>query len=414
MLVATAVDTVPVPSGDDLPGLEAYALRHHPALAVAAAEHQAATARVDQAGSLPDPVFMWGEMLEPVETRVGPQQRILSFQQPLPWPGTLAARGRSADALAAAAVASEQVTALRIVADVRRAWAQAAWLAETRLVMRRQAELLSSLEDAVRVAYEAGQARYADLLQIQVALARLEDRLQGLDDQRETARARLNAALGRDPAAALELPARLAPPPTDGDDGPRTPHPLLTLLDQRAAAARHEATAARRAGWPGFTLGLDWIQVGPARMDGVDGSGQDAVVARVGVSIPLWRGKHDGAADAAEARARVAQAERRAQDQQLAARITAATVAFHDAERRRQRYAADLIPRARQAYESVLAGYRADGSAFADVLGAQRTLLELEQARLDAERDLVLAAADLDEARGQLPITNRNEQRSQS
>jgi len=408
LTMATAVSVDPaLPAGGDLDGLIAYALVHHPGLQAAAAGHEAAESRVRQAGSLPDPVFMWGEMIEPVETRVGPQQRVLSLQQPIPWPGTLGAREDAAGSLAEVAAAGERVTAVWITAEVRRAWARAAWLAESRGVIQRQLVLVQSLEIAARASYEAGQGGYGDLLQAQVTMARLEDRLRSLDDETVAARARLNVALGRDPIALLTLPSRLpeASPVVFPDTV--TVHPRLAALDHRATSAHHEATAARRAGMPGFTLGVDWIQVGDARVDGVPDSGKDAVVAKVGVSLPLWRGKHDGAADAAEATARAVLADRRAQEQILAAQTTVAEVALRDAQRRRDLHLNELLPRARQAHDTVLAAYRAEGAGFAEVLVAQRTLLELENSLLAARRDLLVAEADLDEAAGVAPLVDQ-------
>jgi outer membrane protein TolC len=408
------VDTVPLPSVDDVDALVAYALTVHPDLGAATARRQAAAARVDQVGSLPDPVFRWGEMIESVETRVGPQQRILSLQQPLPWPGTLGARGDAADARESMAAAGERGAAVRVAAGVRRAWAHAAWLGESRRVVQRQLTLVRAAEDAVRSSYEAGRQGYADLLQVQLEVARLEDRLRSLEDESLAARAGLNAALGRDPAAPLPLPEDLAagavPVATPADT---VPHPQLEVLDHEATAARLDAEAARAGGRPTLSIGVDWIQVGEARVDGVPDSGKDAWVARFGVSLPLWRGKHDGAATAADAQAAALQAERRARDHALGARRAAATVAWRDAERRRQLHREDLLPRARQVYEAVLASYRTGGATFAEVLSAERTLLELEVGLLAARRDAVVAMADLDEAAGVVPVPHEVSERSE-
>ena len=416
LLLSVALATVPVdlpdaPSGDDLDGLVAYALFHQPALAAAAATRRAASAQVAGAGSLSDPRLMWGEMIEPVETRVGPQQRVISLQQSVPWPGTLGARRSAASSRADAAGAREQEVVVQVAAAVRRAWARAAWLAETRRVVALQIELARSLEAVVRADYEAGQGRYGDLLQAQVEIARLEDRLVGLDDRDDAARAALNEALGRDPAAALAMPTRLRSAGVGGQPADVV-HPRLEVLTHRTAAALAEAEAARRAGRPGFVLGVDWIQVGDARMDGVAGDGRDALVARVGLNLPIWRGKHDGAVAAAEARAAATKAERRAQDLMLASRRVAAAVDRRDAARRETLYRDDLLPRARQAYEILLAAYRAGGGVFADVLAAQRTLLQLDHDLLDARRDVQLALADQEVAAGarlsDVPDSERN------
>lgn len=402
MTASSSADTLV--DGSQLDHVIQLAVSSHPSLAASQARTEAAMSRARQVGSLPDPRFMWGEMIESVETRVGPQQRILSLQQPLPWPGTLGAREEAAEQRIGAAGSRHLARAVSIAAVAQRSWVQAAWLSETQLVVRQQLSLARSLEAAARAAYEAGSGRYGDLLQAQLEIARLDDRLLGLEDQEVAARAMLNTALGRMPEAPLVLPQSLIDQGAFSDTAEAASHPRLLALDQDAVAALEEATAARRSALPSFTIGVDWIQVGEARMDGVADSGKDAWVARVGVNLPLWRGKHDGAIAGAEAQARVATAERQAAGQVLAARATTAAVNFRDARRRLTLHTQDLLPRARQMYDTVLAAYRADGVGFAEILTAQRTLLDLEHALLAARRDLLVAAADWNEARGLLPF----------
>ncbi len=390
-----------LPAGDDLAGLLAHALAVHPLLQAAAAEEAASVERVRQAGSAPDPMLMWAEMVE------GPRETMLSLTQTLPWPGTLAARAEAAAALAEAASSRRQATEVEVAAAVRRAWAHAAWLGENAAVLRAQRDLARGLETSVRAAYEAGHGRYGDVLQAQVERARREDQLARLHEDLIAARSRLNSALGRDAQSPLALPAALdageaediAVAPAD-----TSAHPRLAALSRRASAARSDSEAARRAGRPALSLGVDWISMQARGMD-PGGDRSEAVRAKVGLSLPIWRGKYDGAAAAAAAVGRSADAERRALQQVLDARAEVALASWRDARRRRDLYDGELLPLARQAYETVLAAYRAEGASFADVLAAQRTLLDLELSLLAARRDLVVAAADLDEARGTLPAS---------
>jgi cobalt-zinc-cadmium efflux system outer membrane protein len=404
-----------LPAIDDVDALVAFALESHPTLAAASAGADAAAARVRQSGSLPDPVIMWGEMIEPVETRVGPQERVLSVQQPLPWPGVLGARRDAAAVGAAMAGESRRDAGVRVAADVRRAWAAAVWVSEVQAVTDRQVALVARLESSVRAAYESGRGRYADLLQIQLERARLEDRRRGLDDDASAALARLAAALGVAPGSLRDLPAPLsldAPMATMPAEADTLVHPGLVTLDLAARAARDDARAARAAGMPSFVLGVDWIQVGPARMDGVDGSGNDAVVAKVGMTVPLWRGKHDGAVDVAEARARALEADRAARGLALSARADAARAAGTDATRRIRTHLDDLLPRARQVCDVQAAVYAAGDAALTDVLAAHRMILDLEQSLAAARRDLVIATADYHEAVGGTPAAILSTRRS--
>ena len=57
---------------------------------------RASTERVAQVSSLPDPRLSFGEFVEEVETRTGPQRRSFGLSQALPWPGELDTKAKLA------------------------------------------------------------------------------------------------------------------------------------------------------------------------------------------------------------------------------------------------------------------------------------------------------------------------------
>ena len=68
------------------------AAQNNPGLKVKFNEYMAALERVPQAGALPDPTVAFGYFVQPIETRLGPQQAKISAMQMFPWFGTLSAR----------------------------------------------------------------------------------------------------------------------------------------------------------------------------------------------------------------------------------------------------------------------------------------------------------------------------------
>ena len=52
-------------------------------------DYEASLEKVNQVGSLPDPVLDFGYFISPVETRNGPQQAKIGVMQMFPWMGTL-------------------------------------------------------------------------------------------------------------------------------------------------------------------------------------------------------------------------------------------------------------------------------------------------------------------------------------
>ena len=65
------------------------AAKNNPGLKGKFNEYMAALEKVPQAGALPDPQIAFGYFIQPVETRVGPQQARFFVVQMFPWFGTL-------------------------------------------------------------------------------------------------------------------------------------------------------------------------------------------------------------------------------------------------------------------------------------------------------------------------------------
>ncbi len=67
------------------------AAENNPGLQVNFNEYMAAMEKVPQVKSLPDPMVAFGYFIQPVETRVGPQEWRFNMAQSFPWFGLLEA-----------------------------------------------------------------------------------------------------------------------------------------------------------------------------------------------------------------------------------------------------------------------------------------------------------------------------------
>ncbi|MCB9598559.1 MAG: TolC family protein, partial [Sandaracinaceae bacterium] len=119
-----------------------------------------------------------------------------------------------------------------------------------------------------------------------------------------------------------------------------------------------------------------WIETGPAAMP-TQGSGDDALIASLAVSVPLWQEAYDDAQRGAEADAAAERAAGESARDAALAELAAALSAVRDSHRRARLYEGTLLPQAQSAFESVIGAYTAGRSGVAAVLLAQRDLLEL-------------------------------------
>ncbi len=383
----------------------AYALRNSPALRAQFDDWQAATHGIAQQRRLPEPTFTYGFYVSQVETRVGPQRHRFSLSQNLPWPTQLTAGADAASHEAASAQRRFDAAALTVARRVSAAYWQL-WLVEhTRQVQRDQREVLNYMFESARVRLEVGKSSLADLGQIQLSVSRLTDTLAGLDEREQIAAAELTAAMGAPIGTAVTTAAQ--PPPLLRVVEPPAAlraaiqdHPAIESLGLLAASRRERSRSADAEGYPGFMLGVDYIETGKTDMPDVPDSGKDAVIVKLGLRIPLWWGAYGAKSDQALAEGAAFRARQAAALVEAEAELEKTLARVRDATRRVRLYRGTLVPQAETVYGSVLGSYQTGDVSLAEVLLAQRDLLELQLGLFDGRVDHALAWARLEEVVG--------------
>lgn len=386
------------PGGGSLePGSEAgdyvrYALFHSPEVEAAYQRWRAAGERLPQVSALPDPRLSVGFFLEEVETRVGPQQARLGVQQTFPAPGALSSRRDAAGRAARAAWRRFEAVRLEVTERVVTALHDLAYLDSAIRISRENLDLLRSFEEVVRARYRVGAGAHPELIRVQVELGQLEDRVTQLELMRPSYVARLNAAMNRPHDAPVAQVPPLPGAVATGEPGAlvelaRRSNPELLALDEQIEEHRSMAEAARAAGLPELTVGLDYIVTDEAMDSSIPESGDDPILLNFGITAPLWRGKYEAGVRESLARRLATTYERAGEANRLAAELHRAWFEHTDAHRRVRLYEQTLIPRAEESLRASLAGFRAGDTSFLDLLDTERTLLEFalaaERARAD-------------------------------
>jgi outer membrane protein TolC len=390
-----------------VPGLEEYvahAAEASPTVRAAEARWDAAVEHASSVGALPDPVLTYGYFIEPVETRVGPQEQKFGLKQKLPWFGKLSSKRRAAASGADAAHERYRAARLALVDDVTLAYCEYAYLARAVEISERRLGLLVGLEEVVRAKYSAGSATYADLMKAQIALAKAESDLEALRDLRVPLSAALAAAAYLPDEQVLPWPAGLPEPrpvPTSEEAGAvlAESNPELLASDHEIDAALATLTFAERSQFPDLVLGFDYIVTGEAAMP-VEDSGKDPVIATAAINVPLWFGATRAAVKEAEAKRAAAVEMRDDLEKRLEARLEMALYRLGDAERKVELYGARLVPMARQSLGAAQAAYEAGSSDFDALIAAEETLLEFELSLDRARSDRAQKEAHVDRLLG--------------
>jgi outer membrane protein, heavy metal efflux system len=379
----------------------AYAALNNPGLEAAFERWKAALQKIPQVTSLPDPRFTYGYFIQEVETRVGPQRQRFALNQTFPWLGKLQLRGNAAAEAARAEKARYDAAKLKLFYQVQEAYYEYYYLARAIAVTQENLGYVQYLESVARTAYAAGIAPYGDVVQTQVELGKLDDRLKTLNDQAEPVAARLNAALNRPWDAPLFWPEKLPSEKATFTSDQllawlKESNPDLKAIDFQVAGAKSNIDLARKNYYPDVTLGLEGIDTGEAMSPGTPGSGKDPIIATVSINVPIWWNKYRAGEREAAARHKAFRRERVDRENKLVADVKWVHYKYRDADRKVDLYRDGLIPEAKQALEVSLQSYETGRGTFPNVIDAIRVLLEFELTYERAVTDRAQRLAELE------------------
>lgn len=387
-------------SGRDLPELTdsstvedllVYAALNNPGLEAMYNRWLGTVERSPQAGSLPEPMLAYSQVIRNSQAPMPPQMNRLEVTQRFPWPGRLKLEAGMAESAAEAEGQRFEAARLELDYRVREACYDYYYLIRNEEVAGANLELLKSIEALVRNRYSAGAALWSDLIRSQVEAGILEDRLISLRDYRAALGARLNAELGRPPDAPLpgaSLVPEEAPEPDESMLYAMLEErsPQLRALDHELERASQMIDLARKERYPGLELGIGWMMADESVGNGMKGGGRDPLMLMVGMDIPLRLGRYRAAEREAVAGRRAVELEREDRLNSLSARLQTALFEYRDAGRKVALYRDALIPKAEQSLAAAREGFSAGQNSFLELIDSQRTLLELT---LALEKSLV-------------------------
>jgi cobalt-zinc-cadmium efflux system outer membrane protein len=390
--------------------LLAEILAQNPDLGAQGAAADATGQVVRQAGALPDPTLGLTSYLQDPETRVGPQEAMLSLSQKIPWFGKLSLRKRAAAHDAEAARARLAAARLRLITQARRLYYELGFLGEYEQVVRKDRATLDHYEQLARTRYASGVGLQQAVVKLQAELTRADARLLDIAARRAELSTQINALRG----TPLAAPVAAAPVP-------RYPEyrPDVQLLSRRALVRRPEieeadaqiaksealVSLARNESAPDLTIGLTYgfvtERTDPAgRLNPPPDNGKDVLGITAGINLPLWRGRISAGVAEARLRGRGSEETRRAVITQIEQTLNDLVQRLPLIWERVRLLEDQLSIQADQSLRSAEAGYAAGTSNALDLLDAERVLLDVRIASARARADYAIAVAQLEGAMG--------------
>jgi outer membrane protein TolC len=379
-----------------------------------ALQHQALLLSSEAAGQLPDPMLTLGLANMPIDTwRVNQEpmtQMVVGINQQFARGDSLAIRQQQLREQAASLPWLSQERQARVRADVSYAWLDA-FTAQQRLVqLDEHYRALGQLSEVVAASYASaqGSSQQQDLISIDVALARLDDRKFILQQNKDTAFARLLEWLPREaivqglglpqtwpqfPALRPELQNALINHDMAVLREALRQHPSLLAIGQHIKAQEQAVALSEEKYKPQWGLSANY---GYRDSDPMGQSRSDFFSIMLNVDLPLFTtNKQDKDREAAV----LTQASLQTDQELMLRRLVAKAMNhWHSAQQLQQRmhnYQQQLLPKLAAQAQANLNAYTAATGNFSEVLRSQIEQLDTQEALLSLHSALLKEQAEL-------------------
>lgn len=394
LLLASVCASVPgAPAQPDTPlsltGAFGIAREWRAEMRVSAARIDAARQRPAIVSALDDPVLSPSIDHKPVDPMMK-TDRSITFEQSFPLSRIRSHRRSAAQADVGRYEGEAAKTALRIQAEVAQAYFMLDERRKMRDILAQQVALSAQLVKLAVTRHSIGAAGQADVLRMEMEVARLRSRMALSAAEVRAAEAMFNTTLGR--AAAHPVPPVLVQNVLDhivhvpdlqaSLDLALARRPELQISQAERSRARAEIGVMKSMYSP-----MVMVRVGMAETM-TAGRGY---MLMVGVSLPIWRDKLNAGVREAQAMATMADADREAMLRMIDGDVAATLESLRGATASYQSFHAELIPRADRAIAPALAAYASGTLPLAGVLDTSKALWTVQEEAVMAQTALGLA-----------------------
>lgn len=369
------------------------ALREAPQVVGAQASLESAQAYLPSAGRLPDPELIVGVDNLPAN---GPDQFSLTrdfmtmskvgVMQTVPAGAKRRYRAEAASREVDVALSEVRATRFQTASATADAWISTAVAEETLERVRALKSDLTVQSSTARAALSSGRGTAGDALASEATLARLDNQILELEQQKTMRRAELARWVGGEASQELgDIPWKrelaVAPELLVQEIASQAP---LAPITARIEAAKTEVNLARAEKRSDWAAQLSYAKRGPDYSDMV------SLEFRVG--LPLFAKNRQNPVIAAKlASVRASEAELDAQLRMYRAEIESTAAVWRSGRQRLEHFESTLLPLARDRSRAVLTGYSSGRGDLLAVLGALRDEVDLQREYVALEGDVTRA-----------------------
>ncbi|MDE1350555.1 TolC family protein [Vibrio aestuarianus] len=291
---------------------------------------------------------------------------------------------------------------LEVANSMTQLWLELGYQQYAQRILRENQSLMSELERFIETNYSLGKSEAQDLLQAQLQVSKLDEKLQANRQIQSRILSQLSEWLGsawlaNQPtlSADNQLPwAQLTEQLTSMTEPNQhftqlMKHPMIGMAEAAINTSKTQVEIAQTAYQPQFGVEVMYAYRQANDMKGQPAS--DLVSAYLTMDIPLFTGnRQDRNHAAAQYQVGAAKSQRDVLLAQMNAKVNALLVDKTNLEQRLERYHSTLLTQAKARTQAIERGYENSTAQFNDVVSAasDELALQLEQARLTTDLNL--------------------------
>ncbi len=388
------------PDKQDLEWLINKAISVSPEIKMLEAKYRVAKSQIEIGTNLPDPVLTLGLANLPVNSFSFTQEpmtgKVIGLTQAIPFPGALssAAGVKAVDT----SIIRQNIIDLKnkIRKEVAGLYFSLQFVRENIRFANESIGLLKQISDVVRQKYDVGSASLQNLVQVEVQITRVKDKIESLKSEERALLAKLNAYLLRNGTGEIQTgkiqPIKFLETSTESLVRIATENrPQLQSLKLSVKKAQLMKEQAEYSFYPNFKLGLQYSQRDYNSVTSTDFV--DFFSVLVGISLPInYGGKKTEQVNRAVHLGSLYNEQYNLAVQKLQQTFGTVNSKLLEMFNREELITDQLLPQAQQAYKAAIADYQVGKIDFANVIKAENDILniktELAKIRTDYYKNL--------------------------
>ena len=359
-----------------------------------------------QAIALKDPKLLYTEAINPIETRLGSQDRVLALSQPLPYRGKRALKGEIVKKDIQIAKVNYDRASRDLVVVLKQSFYELIYLENAIKLSMQNKVVLERITKIATNDYASNSSTLNDVAKAQSQYAQVSYDVQLLEELRSTEKTRINLLLNRNPEHNFQINSSVRRPPKFSESISRLYQWVESNEEIRIAnlviqKSQVQTKLSNYTSLPDFNIGARYTQVGQRNdVSDLSRNGRDGLAISIGINIPLNRTKNS----AVKRQARLNQL-RKVEDKQalrntLRNKVKAIYFKINNSYRQTQLYSKNLIPQANRAMQIAQLQYRENKGSISQYLETQSTWLNFQLAYQRAVADYWKNLIDMEKLTG--------------